>query len=278
MNSKMKHTYLSQLRVSLITARHATTPLTWRALPSDIEFNKLYYIRDGEGCVTINNKAYYPRRGDLMFIPEGCTHGYSLENQKPYTKYWCHFTANIGSQPLAAVCSFPSLLQVDEGVSAARLEQLFERLIEAERSPDPCAPILTQSVLLELLHFYLQAVEPEQLTARPFEASADMSSLLPYIDQHLSSKLTLQQLADIVYVHPNYMVRLFKAQFGFTPIQYLNLQRIRAAKELLMLGKLSIKTVAEQTGFESPFYFTQVFKKHTGLTPTEFRNLPDHGQ
>ncbi|WP_281888786.1 AraC family transcriptional regulator [Paenibacillus sp. YYML68] len=276
MNRKMKHTYLSQLRVSLITSRYATTPLTWRASPSELEFNKLYYIRDGEGCVTINDKTYYPRRGDLLFIPEGCIHGYSLENQKPYTKYWCHFTANIGSQPLAAVCSFPSLLQVEEGTSAQQLEHLFDRLIEAERSPDPCAPILTQSVLLELVYFYLQTVGPEQLTARPLETYTDMSSLLPYIDQHLGSKLTLQQLADIVNVHPNYMVRLFKAQFGFTPIQYLNLQRIRAAKELLMLGKLSIKTVAEQTGFESPYYFTQVFKKHTGLTPTEFRKLDGH--
>ncbi|WP_217496336.1 AraC family transcriptional regulator [Paenibacillus algicola] len=260
------------MRITLIIARYATTPLTWGGPVSRLTFNKLYYIQNGTGHITVDGASYYPKRGDLVFVPEGCEHSYSLLDAEPYTKYWCHFTANVASQPLSSLLSFPQILTVSDSQSV-QLEGLFQRLIEAyEATDDPWSPLAVQASLLELLYFYFQSVEPSQLCIQMPETTNDMSMLLDHINGHLRERITLGELARVVNVHPHYLVRLFKAQFGFSPIQYVNLQRVNMAKALLSSTKVSIKSIADQAGFESPDYFTQVFKKHTGLSPTEYRN------
>lgn len=269
--SELIYKYLSQLRVSLITANHATTPLTWKAQPFHLTFNKLYYIEDGEGQITINDDVYYPKKGDFMFIPEGCEHAYTTLHQQPYTKFWCHFTAYVGSNPLASILSFPYHIHVRS--DDEKIISLFQKLLHVYHAQDAFSPMLIQSTLLELIHRYLKSCNTKKIKPKSPESSKDLSLLLQYMEQHLNRKITLQDLAAVVNVHPNYLVRLFKLQFGFTPINYLNLQRIHRAKELLNIDKLSISYIARETGFDTPYYFTQVFKKHTGLTPTEYRKL-----
>lgn len=271
MNTNLYHTYLSQLRAALITARYSTTPSTWRAAPSTISYNKMYYIKDGKSAITINDELFYPEPGDLLFIPEGCQHSYALFQSKSLTKYWCHFTAYIGSQPLCSLFSFPYMINISK--DGVLLESTFDKLIHAYRSNDAASVILSQSALLELIHFYLHTLSPEQLTFSTLKSSTDMGTILQYMDKHLGDKITLNNLASVVNIHPNYLARLFKEQFGMAPIQYINLQRIHVAKKLLENNMPSIKAIADQTGFESPYYFSQVFRKHTGLTPTEFRKL-----
>lgn len=271
LHTEIIYQYLSQLRVSLITANYATTSRSWKAKPFHLTFNKFYYIESGEGQITINNSTYFPKKGSLMFIPEGCEHAYATLNQQPYTKYWCHFTAYIGSNPLSSVLSFP--YHLENVPNEKRLTSIFKRLLQAYQSRDVRSPLLVQSTLLELIYFYFQSIQPDKLQPRNLESTTDLSVLVQYIDLHLNRKLTLQDLAEVVNLHPNYLVPLFKAQFGFTPMNYLNLQRIHRAKELLNIRELSISYIAREVGFDTPYYFTQVFKKHTGLTPTEYRKL-----
>lgn len=183
MHTSSYTTYLSQLRVSLITARFATTPLTWKGPASQLAFNKLYYIKDGEGYITIDEKKYFPRRGDLVLIPEGCQHSYSLLKDQPYTKYWCHFTASIASQPLTSFFSLPQLIKIDK--EEERLEALFRKLIAAYESLDALSTIIAQAAMLELVHFYLQAASPEQVISQTLDAAQDMSQLLHYIENRV---------------------------------------------------------------------------------------------
>ena len=61
--------------------------------------------------------------------------------------------------------------------------------------------------------------------------------------------------------------RLFKADTGTTPVEYLNRIRINYAKELLENSTLSVKNIAQMCGFDDQYYFSRVFKKQTGESP-----------
>ena len=58
---------------------------------------------------------------------------------------------------------------------------------------------------------------------------------------------------------------------GITPAQYLLEERIRHAKQKLLLPNLSISTIAYTCGFSSQSHFTQQFRETVGLTPAKYR-------
>lgn len=97
-----------------------------------------------------------------------------------------------------------------------------------------------------------------------------VSGVKRYINEHIAEKLTLNKVADIFSISPNYLSVLFSKynDVGFS--DYINQTKVEAAKEMLQQGKLKIYEISDQLGFESPFYFSRVFKKVTGLSPRDY--------
>ncbi|MCQ6563895.1 response regulator transcription factor [Paenibacillus mendelii] len=93
-----------------------------------------------------------------------------------------------------------------------------------------------------------------------------------YIDQHVDTSLSLDILADQVYLHPAYLSRLYKQATGRRLSDYIKDVRIQKAKELLADQKLKVHEVAARVGFETSYYFSKVFKKEMNLTPQEYRD------
>lgn len=95
---------------------------------------------------------------------------------------------------------------------------------------------------------------------------------LACIEADYAKKLSLNVLAEQVYVSPVYLSNLFKKTLGQTITEYIQKVRIDRARELLRDSSLAIADVAEQVGYTDIKYFAQVFKKATGVTPNAFRN------
>lgn len=79
------------------------------------------------------------------------------------------------------------------------------------------------------------------------------------------SNVTIQLLAEEVFLSPTYMCQFFKQETDETIIEYLTKVLIEKAKDLLKSPDLKIFVIAEMVGFENATYFTTVFKKITGV-------------
>ncbi len=66
---------------------------------------------------------------------------------------------------------------------------------------------------------------------------------------------------------------LFSSVEGVTIEQFLILQRIEYAKELLKYGELTLSEIADRLGYSSVQHLSSQFKKVTGLTPSRFRSM-----
>ncbi|MBB3128226.1 two-component system response regulator YesN [Paenibacillus rhizosphaerae] len=99
-----------------------------------------------------------------------------------------------------------------------------------------------------------------------------LASLNHYIEQHLAEDLSLEKLADRVYLHPTYLSRLYKQISGIRLSDYIKEARLKKAAELLAIPTLKIQEVATRVGFESAHYFAKVFKKNMHMTPQEYRS------
>ena len=92
-----------------------------------------------------------------------------------------------------------------------------------------------------------------------------------YVEEHLAEKITLEDIANIVYMNPTYFSTLFKRETGDNFSDYLTNQRIEKAKEMLKSMNYSTQQVGEMVGYENARYFSKVFLKVVGISPSEYR-------
>jgi YesN/AraC family two-component response regulator len=149
---------------------------------------------------------------------------------------------------------------------------LINKLMRVSMSNDTAKDIYADLSLKELL---IRLVQSQHLHQVENESVIDGNSsrlhyVLNYIKTHLSEKITVEQLSKMAYVNRNLFFKLFKEQFGVTPIEYINQEKIRMAKQLLANSSLSLSDISWQCGFSDVNYFSRTFRKYEGMSPKQY--------
>src|SRR5690625_3254361 len=92
-----------------------------------------------------------------------------------------------------------------------------------------------------------------------------------YISKHIESKLSLDDVANHVYLNASYFSRLFRQEMGTTFIEYVTSLKIERAKELLDQTTYSLGEICERLGYDNQSYFIKNFKNNVGKTLSEYR-------
>lgn len=104
------------------------------------------------------------------------------------------------------------------------------------------------------------------------QSKQSMTIAKTYIEDHFSESITLEDVAAIVHLSPNYFSNLFKEEFGETFIEFLTKTRMHYAKLLIEENKYSLKEICFKVGYKDPNYFSRVFKKHYQTSPKHFQD------
>ncbi|WP_379131925.1 response regulator [Paenibacillus sp. sgz500958] len=99
-----------------------------------------------------------------------------------------------------------------------------------------------------------------------------MNAAVQYITEHLSSDIGIDEIAQKLGISGSYFCLLFKNRFAMTFVEYVTLQRMEAAKFMLVNSDKSITTIGSGVGYHERRYFTKVFQKQTGMSPKEYRD------
>ncbi|KIL40699.1 hypothetical protein SD70_11465 [Gordoniibacillus kamchatkensis] len=94
-----------------------------------------------------------------------------------------------------------------------------------------------------------------------------------YVYQHLDRKISLEDAAAHLHLHPSYLSRLFKRETGENFVEYVTRMKMDKAKELLENTDKTVEDIAEMLGYDNKNYFGKLFKAHTGTVPNTFRAL-----
>ena len=94
---------------------------------------------------------------------------------------------------------------------------------------------------------------------------------IDYIRRNYMKKISLEEVAENIYLSPSYFSKIFKEEMNCNFNSYLNKLRIEKSKSLLLSDNISLIEIAGLLGFEDQSYFSKVFKKVTGVTPGKFR-------
>lgn len=95
--------------------------------------------------------------------------------------------------------------------------------------------------------------------------------VVKYMSEHLGEKMTRDELAALVHLHPGYFDRAFHAVYGCSPMQMLRDLRLRRALELLESTDAPLPAIAMSCGLGEAGYFSRVFRQRYGQTPGQYR-------
>lgn len=154
---------------------------------------------------------------------------------------------------------------VDGGADISDILQLNSRFYhELLDKMDPDEICLWTKNMLET---FMKRVEEskEEKNLQAIQLAAD------YIQQNFRDKLTIDDIAQAVFLSPCYLSRIFKQSLGCTLMEYVTQVRVEQAKVMLKNPQYNVMQVAVECGFEDPGYFTRVFKKVEGIAPSRFK-------
>ena len=92
-----------------------------------------------------------------------------------------------------------------------------------------------------------------------------------YVDIHMDKEVTREELAEYVYLNPDYLSKLFKKEAGISLKEYITGKKMEVACELLAMTDMSVSEIATRVGYYNFAHFSTVFRKTQGCTPMKYR-------
>ena len=277
---------IESMNLMLLNVGRAQHNADWNWKDVSSPFIRIYYVLEGEAVIHLaeHNVRLLPRH--LYFIPAYTIHSYECHGL--FVHYYLHVYEGFKNEMnLQEVYELPIEVEGSE-VAAQLFEHLCNRLPEARlphsdpNSYDTSAQTsdyvqryrdmalwekmeLRGAMLMIMSHFIRQA------KPRVWTQDERMKRVLEYVHSHISDNIGVEQLANVACITKPYFIRLFKHEFGFPPVQYINRKKVERAQLLLFTTNKTVKEVAFILGFSDQNYFIRLFHKLTGITPQEYR-------
>ncbi|MCX7026809.1 MAG: helix-turn-helix domain-containing protein [Spirochaetes bacterium] len=229
----------------------------WNLKAHSHPFLELIYFIEGKASVTTGGDTLDVTFYDLLVYPPGVVHRELLDStsRQEIVCLWIE----LGRR---ATLPFSFKLSDDDGELGWLCQSAHKNHIRrGEHFLE-----LEEHLLRSLLLF----IEQKLVLSGP-SRSAALDRCHMYIDEHCTEGFDVEKLAQVAYVTPSYLSRLFRKHLGTTPMRYRNAVRIEKAKHLLLVTSASVEQIADTLGFEDTKYFSHLFKIITSFTPSQFR-------
>jgi AraC-like DNA-binding protein len=236
-----------------------------------LELFNIYFVTSGTGTVRVNGatqdfnfgNVYIWKPGDLWSGQISSTHlALAVKFRWPGTK---------GAEPLPeGFIRLPRKILL-KPEAQQRLKEIFDALIQCHLTKAPGWELLSTGYLYALLST-LMAESQAPMSDKP-ALDRRLSLAMSFMEQHLSDEISVREIAEFAHLSEDYFRRLFTRRMKVSPVKYLALLRIKAARRIIASEpNLTVSAVSRQVGFNDGRYFARIFRRHCGITPAAYRD------
>lgn len=223
----------------------------------------------GKGLFHNGSQACECPASEVTLITPGTPHYYGTPEHTIWEFNWCHFVSREDWLPLL------QLPEMIKGIRSARFDNekdwlhlagAFNSLIQYNEE----SHLFSERLAVNALEEILLLISKNTLETQ-FQMDPRVEETIKLISQHYRKPFNVQELADRVNLSASRFAHLFKTQTGESVMEMLNKIRLRQSKKLLETTTLSIAEIAEEVGFNHPFYFSRQFAAFYGSPPAVLR-------
>jgi AraC-like DNA-binding protein len=230
------------------------------------------FIEQGRTTFDLEGTAHIATTGRIVFIGPHLAHACNPDpdSNMAYTMFyidpaWLLAVARELFGPDARPPRFPDPV-VDDPRLVERLRGLQQAIAdEADR-------LERESLLIQgLAEAITRHGEPGPAQEVRSGGRDAVKAVRAYLTDHLTEKVSLDELAEAAGLSRYHLLRVFQAATGLPPHAYQNQLRVDLGKRLLAQG-MPVSQAALETGFTDQSHFTRVFRQYTGATPGQYRD------
>lgn len=231
------------------------------------------FVESGRGQLQIDGVEYFPKKGDLYWIPNSGQRSYWSSAEDPWVKHWF----NVSGPLVAELLRLYSLENVHLVRNFSRPELFTEGLQKLRRHPEqahlPLGPEIISSIIAQ--------IADDVLTRQDVNHSiSDEGRLLrEFLEKQIFQPMpSLAEMARLLHRSEIQTTRIFRRDFGEPPYQYLLKRKLAAAQELLHCTRRTIKQISADLHFSNEYYFAGLFKRKVGHSPGRYRRMVEAGK
>lgn len=242
------------------------------------DYAELAFVLSGQCRYRIDNRQYYIAEGDLVIINPSVKHQLLVNSpENPVT------LAIVGFTDVKFVNHAPNEVPLPDGCPVVHAEGEFrQKLFKLYTSMDAENAVyrsgryyMLKTYLMQILLYWVrEQTEPVEIktgfSLKSINKKYVVEQIIEYFEDHYAEKISLDQIADNMYLSTAYVSKIFKSETGNTPIRHLIDIRLERAKELLEKGwEGSIQEIAMEVGYDDAYHFSKLFKKRYGVSPSK---------
>lgn len=258
----------------------------WGAMPQHYDnplhrhsFFEVCYVLTGEGSYHESGDDYVLNPGTLFCSRPGKWH--QIKSQAGMELYYVAYEVDSSRSLEETGTRYGQLMNLNKVIlpeanetASAQTWRLLLMLCSQDR---PMAKEMIRSLahamLVSFCNEFTEVLESNDLPEHQQISSYYLQRAKLYIEDNLSSPLSLQQLSTYLHITERHLSRLFSVKVGQSFSHYVQEMRVRKSIELLLETDWVISRIAEETGFESVHYYTRVFTRKIGVPPGKFRKF-----
>ena len=234
----------------------------------------LIYCSKGGGRVQIGTTTYQVEAEEFIFIPMKTAHTYEANDDDPWTIHWVHFTGSVAGAILDAQqkqCSgHKGTIRNSE-----KIVNLFTEMYDLLERGYSIDNLLYTNMCF--WHFLTLFIFNDKFGSPDHKPEKDPSDLaIDFMGKKIDQVLSLEEIAAQVNFSASHFSYIFKKKTGYAPMEYFNHLKVQKACQYLLFTGLRVKEIAQNLGFEDPYYFSRLFTKVMGISPALYREKRSH--
>ena len=240
-------------------------PLHWH------DFYELEFVCSGQAVQVINGTVYESTPGTSVLLTPADFHSYRLiPGKEPLEMFNIQFSDLILPEQIRTeLCAFQGPLVC----SNEKIRPILDSILDEYQKNDHGRDQFIRAGITQLCILLLRSGRENGILSdgMDYGASASVQQAVLYIRNHYRGPITVEEVAKVVHLTPNYFSEYFKKQTGEKFSIFVLRLRVEFAANLLRISDLSIKEVAFESGFNSAAYFSNTFKEFYGTSPERYR-------
>lgn len=240
------------------------------------DFYELSLVYEGESDFLVNGERVKVVPGTIHLVTPADYHMQMTGEDQTFRYFNLIFTPDLLGDKVAEalenhsrpICWRPDPILAKEIFSLAEKILKEYELLASEKEVSFCEEMIRHGI--ETLCIYI-ARGLEQRDSYADDRLLPIRQAMSIIRREYRQNITLQEIADKVYLSPAYFSQLFHKTVGLPFSAYLTDYRLQIASRYLSTDTLPLKEVAPLCGFPTFPYFSAAFKKRFGISPSAYR-------
>lgn len=234
------------------------------------EFHKITIFISGNVQYFIEGKTYSLEPYDIVLVNRNDIHRVQVDPSVPYERIIVYISPGFMEAYRTdhydlsycfekAKKEHSNVLRI-HALEKSSLFKVTNRLERSFSDTEYAGDLYRQILFLEfMIHLNRAALKNRAEFLDTNLYNPKIVNLIQYINQHLTDSLTMDDLSARVYLSKYYMMRLFKAETGYTIGNYITYRRLLLARSLILKG-IPITQACLSSGFQDYSTFSRAYK------------------